>query len=91
MRRIERDRLLNESVEELASDCVSSPVRCCWSYSPLVREMAYVALWFVVVFALLSAIDYFRAFRKKVEARDAAAVAPNVVVLRKEDKENLAS
>ena len=60
-------------------------------YSALVREMAYVALWFVVVFALLSAMDYFRAFRKKVEARDAAAVAPNVVELRKGDKENLAS
>ncbi len=60
-------------------------------YSALVAEMAYAALWFVVVFALISAIDYFRAFRKKVEARDAAAVAPNVVVLRKEGKENLAS
>ena len=60
-------------------------------YSALVGEMAYVALWFVVVFAVISAVDYFRAFRKKVEARDAAAVAPNVVELRKEDKENLAS
>ena len=60
-------------------------------YSSIIGEMAYVALWFVVVFALLSAIDYFRAFRKKVEAYDAAAVATNVVELHKKSKENLAS
>ncbi len=46
-------------------------------YSPLIAEIAYISLWFVVLIALVSAVDYFRAFSLKLGEPPAPKPARN--------------
>ena len=46
-------------------------------HSPLIAEAAYIALWFVVLIALLSGVDYFRAFWLKLGEPPAPKPARN--------------
>jgi CDP-diacylglycerol---glycerol-3-phosphate 3-phosphatidyltransferase len=42
-----------------------------------------VALWLVVIFALVSAVDYFRKFWKKVDDRVKARQRRRLIILKK--------
>jgi CDP-diacylglycerol--glycerol-3-phosphate 3-phosphatidyltransferase len=59
----------------------------------LLEQLAYIALWLVVLFATVSMIDYFRAFWSKVDGgRPVPKPAPpELLVLRKERKQDLAT
>ncbi|MEX2301169.1 MAG: hypothetical protein WD733_09545, partial [Bryobacterales bacterium] len=59
----------------------------------LLEQLAYIALWLVVLFATVSMIDYFRAFWSKVDGvRTVPKPAPpELLVLRKERKQDLAT
>ena len=46
-------------------------------HSPLIAEIAYISLWFVVLIALVSAVDYFRAFSLKLGEPPAPKPARN--------------
>ena len=46
-------------------------------HSPLIAEIAYISLWFVVLIALVSAVDYFRAFSLKLGEPSAPKPARN--------------
>jgi len=54
-------------------------------YAQVFREVAYVSLWFVVLFAVVSMIDYFRAFWGRLEGvrTPLPRRTPKLLVLRK--------
>jgi len=53
-----------------------------------VAEIAHIALWFVVLFAIVSMVDYFRAFWSRIEAPPAPEPeSPELLVMRKERKD----
>jgi CDP-diacylglycerol--glycerol-3-phosphate 3-phosphatidyltransferase len=60
-------------------------------HSPLLAEAAYILLWFVVVIALVSAVDYFRAFWLILGEPPARKPARKLLTLRKERKQDLAT
>jgi CDP-diacylglycerol--glycerol-3-phosphate 3-phosphatidyltransferase len=45
--------------------------------------LSIVALWLVVIFALVSAIDYFRKFWKKVDDRVKARQRRRLIILKR--------
>lgn len=55
--------------------------------------IAYISLWFVVLFASVSMVDYFRSFLGKLETAPAPPPKPaaELLVLRKERKQDLAT
>ena len=57
------------------------------------NEMAYISLYFVVLFAIVSMIDYFRAFWGRLEGTPVAPpprpVTPKLLVLRKPGKQDV--
>jgi phosphatidylglycerophosphate synthase len=46
-----------------------------------------VALWLVVIFALVSAVDYFRKFWKQVDSRVKARQRRKLIVLKKRQRD----
>ena len=60
-------------------------------HSPVIAEAAYISLWCVVVIALVSAVDYFRAFWLKLGEPPAPKPARKLLTLRKERKQDLAT
>ncbi len=58
-----------------------------------VGELAYISLYLVVLFAVVSMVDYFRTFWSKVGGRPAVAAKPaaELLVLRKERKQDVAT
>ncbi len=62
-------------------------------YARIFREVAYISLWFVVLFAVVSMIDYFRGFWGRLEAPRSPAPqrAPKLLVLRKPGKQDAAT
>jgi CDP-diacylglycerol--glycerol-3-phosphate 3-phosphatidyltransferase len=49
--------------------------------------LSYVALWLVVIFAIVSAVDYFRKFWKKVDDRVKARQRRKLLVLKKRQRD----
>ena len=60
-------------------------------HSPLIAEIAYISLWFVVLIALVSAVDYFRAFSLKLGEPSAPKPARQLLPLGEERKQDLAA
>ena len=60
-------------------------------HSPFIAETAYISLWFVVLIALVSAVDYFRAFWLKLGEPPAPKPARKLLTLRKDRKQDLAT
>jgi CDP-diacylglycerol---glycerol-3-phosphate 3-phosphatidyltransferase len=54
---------------------------------PWLTSFSKVALWLVVVFALVSAVDYFRKFWKKVDDRVKARQRRKLIVLKKRQRD----
>ena len=50
---------------------------------PVFKEVALIALWFVVLFALLSAVDYFRTFWTKIDDRFKARERRRLTLVQK--------
>ena len=60
-------------------------------YSPVVADLAYLSLWFVVLFALWSAADYCRTFWLSLGEPPPPKAASKLVPLRKPGKHDLAT
>ena len=60
-------------------------------YSPIAADLAYLALWFVVLFAMWSAADYCRTFWLSLGAPPPRKSSSKLVALRKPGKQDLAT
>jgi CDP-diacylglycerol---glycerol-3-phosphate 3-phosphatidyltransferase len=62
-------------------------------YYRIFNEMAYISLYFVVLFAVVSMVDYFRAFWGRLEGAPVAPpprpATPKLLVLRKPGKQDV--
>jgi CDP-diacylglycerol--glycerol-3-phosphate 3-phosphatidyltransferase len=61
-------------------------------YYWIFNEMAYISLYFVVLFAIVSMVDYFRAFWGRLEGTPAPLprpATPKLLVLRKPGKQDV--
>ncbi len=56
---------------------------------PWLTAFSKIALWLVVAFALLSAVDYFRRFWKKVDDRVKARQRRRLLVLKKRQRDDV--
>jgi CDP-diacylglycerol--glycerol-3-phosphate 3-phosphatidyltransferase len=52
-------------------------------------EVGKIALWFVVLFAILSAIDYFRTFWTKIDDRFKARERRRLILLKKRQRRDV--
>lgn len=56
---------------------------------PTFHAMGGIALWFVVLFAILSAIDYFRTFWTKIDDRFKARERRRLILLKKRQRRHV--
>src|SRR5687768_14996065 len=56
---------------------------------PVFRDVGGIALYFVVIFALLSAVDYFRTFWTKIDDRFKARERRRLVLLKKRQRRHV--
>ena len=60
-------------------------------YSAFLNEAAYVSLYFVVLFAVVSMVEYFRSFWRRIEGapQPKPVSSPKLLVLRKQGKQDV--
>ena len=76
---------------KMATQVVTVSLLLVAPHSPLIAEIGYISLWFVVLIALVSGVDYFRAFWLKLGEPPAPKPARKLLTLRKDRKQDLAT
>jgi CDP-diacylglycerol--glycerol-3-phosphate 3-phosphatidyltransferase len=56
---------------------------------PVIKEIALIALWVVVLFAVLSAVDYFRTFWTKIDDRFKARERRRLTLVKKKARRHV--